>query len=457
MREETVVRGTREEHTVNDENTVQSIVPEEQAYCKRDKEAPKKEGSKVKLKEDGREEEHIEGVTRAEEVNRHSTESIMEGSQEGDITMTKKNQHSTLDDSRLDQSYLTEEVAMDGRNAMKDGTQTNGDLENFKAKLAIKELSYRDVEVATDNFAIRIGGGGFGEVSKGTLPDGRLVAVKVASNSNYQGLKEFLNEVDMLSRVHHRSLVELVGYCTDQRLVLVYDFMQNGSLYDCLHAGDVKKPPLPWDRRLKILLDAAQGLEYLHHGCNPPVIHRDIKSSNILLDCNFDAKLSDLGISRNKTGAGTTTLMGSMGYVDPEYLQTSKLTERVDVYSFGVLILEVLSGKKALFVDSLGRQTQLVDWVKPLVERGSVEDLVDERLGEAYSANSAWHMIEVALACIEHVGEKRPTMNVVFLELREASCIEAENETGVLYDIPSMQFSTDSFGGTVSFTNVNTR
>ncbi|MCO5578019.1 hypothetical protein L7F22_031857 [Adiantum nelumboides] len=195
-----------------------------------------------------------------------------------------------------------------------------GELDKLKAKLSIKELTFHDIEVATNDFAIRLGIGGFGQVYQGTLANGHVVAMKVASKSNYQGMKEFLNEVDLLSRIHHRNLVELVGYCSDQTLVLVYDFMSHGSLYSCLHRDDVMIPSLSWNMRLKILLDAAQGLDYLHNGCNPPIIHRDVKSSNILLNSNFQAKIADFGISRNNSlmTADATTLMGSMGYVDPE-------------------------------------------------------------------------------------------------------------------------------------------
>ncbi|KAI5072742.1 hypothetical protein GOP47_0012848 [Adiantum capillus-veneris] len=200
------------------------------------------------------------------------------------------------------------------------------------------------------------------------------------------------------------------------------------------------------------------GLDYLHNGCNPPIIHRDVKSSNILLDIKFDAKISDFGISRNnilKT-TGTTVLMGSHGYMDPEYVQTSQLTERVDIYSFGVLIFEVLSGKKAMFVDSLGKQIQLVHWVKPLIDCGSLKDLIDVKMGKNYNVSSVWHVIEVALACLQEKGEKRPTMNTVNLELKEAHRIEGESGASRLYDIPSMQLSGENFG-TIHFTQVNTR
>ncbi|MCO5586666.1 hypothetical protein L7F22_040608 [Adiantum nelumboides] len=233
-------------------------------------------------------------------------------------------------------------------------------------KLAVQEFSMQEIKRATNNFHTKLGQGGFGPVYKGCLQDGRFVAIKVASNIANQGTREFLNEVDLLSRVHHKNLVGLVGFCNEQKLVLVYEFMSNGSLFDCLHGPYSRASPLSWHTRLRIMVDAAQGLDYLHHGCNPRIIHRDVKSSNILLNDKMEAKISDFGISRDyirsETGALSTSLMGSMGYIDPEYMSSTKLTEKVDVYSFGVLLFEVVCGQPAIFKDSSHEPTNLVEW-----------------------------------------------------------------------------------------------
>ncbi|KAI5061803.1 hypothetical protein GOP47_0022342, partial [Adiantum capillus-veneris] len=189
-------------------------------------------------------------------------------------------------------------------------------------KLAVQEFSFEEIKIATNNFRTKLGQGGFGPVYKGCLQDGRFVAIKVASNAANQGTKEFVSKVDLLSRIHHKNLVGLLGFCNEQKLVLVYEFMSSGSLFDCLHGPYATASPLPWRTRLRIMVDAAQGFDYLNNGCNPRIIHRDIKSSNILLNDKMEAKISDFGIPRDyirsETGAPPTTLMGSMGYMDPE-------------------------------------------------------------------------------------------------------------------------------------------
>eukprot|EP00250_Pteridium_aquilinum_P022092 c25299_g1_i2 orf=1-2643(-) len=230
--------------------------------------------------------------------------------------------------------------------------------------LSLQEFTFQEIKIATKNFDTQLGMGGFGPVYKGTLKDGHVVAIKIASDSSYQGSKEFLNEVDLLSRIHHKNLVGLLGYCNEGKLVLVYEFMSYGSLFDSLHGPFAKASPLTWRTRLKILVDAAQGFDYLHYGCNPQIIHRDIKSSNILLNDKLEAKISDFGISRNRfvTEAPPTALMGSIGYIDPEYISTMRLTEKVDVYSFGVVLFEVVSGKMASFINASQQQIHIKEW-----------------------------------------------------------------------------------------------
>ncbi|KAI5061801.1 hypothetical protein GOP47_0022340 [Adiantum capillus-veneris] len=328
-------------------------------------------------------------------------------------------------------------------------------------KLAVQEFSFEEIKTATNNFRTKLGQGGFGPVYKGCLQDGRFVAIKVASNSANQGTKEFVNEVDLLSRIHHKNLVGLLGFCNDQKLVLVYEFMSSGSLFDCLHGPYSAASPLSWRKRLRIMVDAAQGFDYLHNGCNPRIIHRDIKSSNILLNDNMEAKISDFGISRDyvrsETGAPPTTLMGSMGYMDPEYMSNMKLTEKVDLYSFGVLLFEVVCGRTAIFKDTSHQPTNIVEWARASIDRGVIEDIVDMSLHGQFDVQSVWKVAEVALACVEIPSSKRPKMSEISLELREAERMELESEERHAIDQPSVEFTGNSNYSTLSYTHVSAR
>eukprot|EP00250_Pteridium_aquilinum_P022091 c25299_g1_i1 orf=112-3003(-) len=319
----------------------------------------------------------------------------------------------------------------------------------------LQEFTFEEIKIATNDFNTQLGMGGFGPVYKGTLKDGQIVAFKVASNSLHQGSKEFLNEVDLLSRIHHKNLVRLLGYCNEGKLVLVYEFMSNGSLFDCLHGQFAKDSPLPWRTRLNILVDAAQGFDYLHNGCNPQIIHRDIKSSNILLNHMLEAKISDFGISRNRfvTEAPPTALMGSIGYIDPEYISTMRLTEKVDVYSFGVVLFEVVSGKMASFINASQQQIHIKEWIKPYIDCGMIDDIVDVALHKQYDASSVWKVVEVALACVQYSNAHRPNMSDVYFELKEAQRIEFESDRGDAFDIPLILNDCNS----LSLTHVNPR
>ncbi|MCO5583270.1 hypothetical protein L7F22_037179 [Adiantum nelumboides] len=338
-------------------------------------------------------------------------------------------------------------------------------------KLAVQEFSYEEIQIATNNFKTKLGQGGFGSVYKGCLQDGCFVAVKVASNAANQGTKEFLNEVDLLSRVHHKSLVGLLGFCNEQK----------AGTGQCAAAS-----PLSWRTRLRIMVDAAQGpclgcmlvvpvaqffpirheiwnagFDYLHNGCNPRIIHRDIKSSNILLNDTLEAKISDFGISRDyiwsETGPLPTTLMGSVGYMDPEYMSNMKLTEKVDIYSFGVLLFEVISGQTAIFKDSSQQPTNLVEWAKASIDRRVIDEIVDVSLHGQYDDRSAWKVAEVALACVECTSSRRPKMSEVHLELKEAERMELESEEINAIDQPSVEFTGNSNCSTLPYTHVRAR
>ncbi|KAI5074278.1 hypothetical protein GOP47_0010239 [Adiantum capillus-veneris] len=313
-------------------------------------------------------------------------------------------------------------------------------------KLCVQEFSFDEIRDATNNFCTKLGQGGFGPVYKGCLQDGRQVAIKVAYDFSHQGPKEFLNEVDLLSRVHHRNLVALIGYCNEEKLILVYEFMSNGSLFDCLHGPSLKAAPLSWATRLQILVDAAEGLEYLHRSCNPPIIHRDIKSSNLLLNDKMEAKLSDFGISRKNMMGGSeslnTPLMGTMGYMDPEYFSGERLTEKVDVYSFGVLVFEVICGQRAVFQESWSpEQKNLVEWAKAFIDRGAIDDIVDVSLNGQYDVRSVRKAVEVAVACVGIPSPNRPKMTDVCMELREAERLELETGKRIAIGQPTVKFA----------------
>ncbi|KAG8055503.1 hypothetical protein GUJ93_ZPchr0001g33106 [Zizania palustris] len=273
----------------------------------------------------------------------------------------------------------------------------------------------------TDDFAEEnlLGEGGFGCVFKGILPDGRPVAVKKLKIGNGQGEREFRAEVDTISRVHHRHLVSLVGYCiSDGQRMLVYDFVPNNTLYYHLHVNEAAV--LDWPTRVKIAAGAARGIAYLHEDCHPWIIHRDIKSSNILLDNNFEAQVSDFGLARLAADSNThvtTRVMGTFGYLAPEYALSGKLTAKSDVYSFGVVLLELITGRKP--VDSsqpLGDES-LVEWARPLlikaIEHREFGDLPDPSLENRFDENEMYHMVGAAAACIRHSAVMRPRMGQV--------------------------------------------
>ncbi|KAH7436715.1 hypothetical protein KP509_05G032400 [Ceratopteris richardii] len=283
-------------------------------------------------------------------------------------------------------------------------------------------FTYGDLAAATGGFskANLLGEGGFGCVYKGILPDGQLVAVKQLKSGASQGEKEFQAEVEIISRVHHRHLVSLVGYCiTNSQRLLVYDFVPNDTLEAHLHKRK-GRPPLDWPTRLKIASGAARGLAYLHEDCHPRIIHRDIKSANILLDNNFEAQVADFGLAKLTSDANThvtTRVMGTFGYLAPEYASSGKLTEKSDVYSFGVVLLELLTGRKSVDVSQPPGEESLVEWARPILTQIESEDdldmLADPSLNGVYDTKEMMRMAEAAAACIRHSASKRPRMGQV--------------------------------------------
>lgn len=303
-----------------------------------------------------------------------------------------------------------------------------------------RSFTFRELAVATQNFkdSNLIGEGGFGCVYKGRLESGKIVAVKQLNLNGLQGNQEFIVEVLMLSLLRHSNLVTLIGYCTDgdQRL-LVYEYMPLGSLENHLFDLDPNQEPLDWHRRLKIAVGAARGLEYLHCKANPPVIYRDLKSSNILLDNNFNSKLSDFGLAKlGPVGDNThvsTRVMGTYGYCAPDYAMSGKLTIKSDIYSFGVVLLELITGRKAIDMTKKPSEQNLVAWSRPfLKDRKKFIQLVDPLLEGRFSVRSVHHVVAVTAMCLQEQANFRPLIGdiVVALEYLASQAEISEHETG---------------------------
>ncbi|CAN6934014.1 unnamed protein product [Brassica oleracea var. botrytis] len=295
-------------------------------------------------------------------------------------------------------------------------------------------ISLPILEEATDNFSKRVGKGSFGSVYYGRMKDGKEVAVKITADPSSHLNRQFVTEVALLSRIHHRNLVPLIGYCEEaDRRLLVYEYMHNGTLGDHLH-GTSDYKPLDWPTRLQIAQDAAKGLEYLHTGCNPSIIHRDVKSSNILLDINMRAKVSDFGLSRQTEEDVThvsSVAKGTVGYLDPEYYASQQLTEKSDVYSFGVVLFELLSGKKPVSAEDFGPELNIVHWARSLIRKGDVYGIIDPCIVGNVKIESIWRVAEVANQCVEQRGHNRPRMQEVIVAIQEAVRIERGNENGL--------------------------
>uniref|UniRef100_A0A0E0KXD5 non-specific serine/threonine protein kinase n=1 Tax=Oryza punctata TaxID=4537 RepID=A0A0E0KXD5_ORYPU len=321
--------------------------------------------------------------------------------------------------------------------------KTNYSAGSPKLKACMSDISmgnsrfftYQELYQITDAFSAHnlLGEGGFGSVYKGHLPDGNQVAVKQLKDGGGQGEREFQAEVEIISRVHHRHLVSLVGYCisNNQRL-LVYDFVPNNTLHYHLHGHG--RPVLDWSARVKIAAGAARGIAYLHEDCHPRIIHRDIKSSNILLDNNFEAHVADFGLARLALDAVThvtTRVMGTFGYMAPEYASSGKLTERSDVFSFGVVLLELITGRKPVDASRPLGDESLVEWARPLltqaIETGNLEELVDPRLERNFNEAEMFRMIEAAAACVRYSASRRPRMSQVVRALDSLADIDLTN------------------------------
>lgn len=277
-------------------------------------------------------------------------------------------------------------------------------------------FSLKELHAATNNFNYdnKLGEGGFGSVYWGQLWDGSQIAVKRLKVWSSKAEMEFAVEVEILGRVRHKNLLSLRGYCAEgQERLIVYDYMPNLSLLSHLHGQYASECLLDWKKRIVIAIGSAEGLAYLHHYATPHIIHRDVKASNVLLDSNFDAQVADFGFAKLVPEGAThvtTRVKGTLGYLAPEYAMWGKVSESCDVYSFGILMLELLSGKKPIEKLGPGNKRTIVEWAAPLVLEGNLEMLVDPKLKGKYEIEELKGLVHVATKCAQNLPEDRPTM-----------------------------------------------
>ncbi|KAG8480211.1 hypothetical protein CXB51_024920 [Gossypium anomalum] len=298
---------------------------------------------------------------------------------------------------------------------------------------AAKVFTGKEIKKATNNFSKDriLGAGGYGEVYKGILDDGTAVAVKCAKLGNTKGTDQVLNEVRILCQVNHRSLVGLLGCCVElDQPIMVYEFIENGNLLDHLQSPNINdRGLLTWTRRLQIARDTAEGLAYLHFSAVPPIYHRDVKSSNILLDVKHNAKVSDFGLSRlahTDMSHVSTCAQGTLGYLDPEYYRNYQLTDKSDVYSFGVVLLELLTSQKAIDFNRDADDVNLAIYVKRMTDEEKLMDVIDPILKEKASPLEIDTMKALgflALSCLEERRQNRPSMKEVTEEIEYIICI----------------------------------
>uniref|UniRef100_A0A6N2N859 non-specific serine/threonine protein kinase n=1 Tax=Salix viminalis TaxID=40686 RepID=A0A6N2N859_SALVM len=351
-------------------------------------------------------------------------------------------------------------------------------------------FTYEELAMGTDNFsnANLLGQGGFGYVHKGLLANGTVVAIKQLKSGSRQGEREFQAEIEIISRVHHRHLVSLVGYCiTGSQRMLVYEFVPNDTLEFHLHGNG--RPTMSWSTRMKIAVGAAKGLTYLHEDCQPKIIHRDIKAANILIDQSFEAKVADFGLAKYSLDTEThvsTRVMGTFGYMAPEYASSGKLTEKSDVYSFGVVLLELISGRRPVDRTQSYIDDSIVDWfsyenlevmnrakklmigrilerdfpvkitysheyqarplLKQALEDSNYDAVVDPKLQD-YDSNEMNRMICCAAACVRHIARFRPRMSQIVRALEGNMPLDELNEgiipgLSTVYSCTSSDYST---------------
>ncbi|KAK6277233.1 hypothetical protein POUND7_017556 [Theobroma cacao] len=278
-------------------------------------------------------------------------------------------------------------------------------------------FTYSEIQQATDEFAKEnlLGEGGYGHVYKGKLKDGQLIAAKVRKEESTQGFDEFNSEVSVLSFARHKNIVMLLGYCCKENLnILVYEYICNKSLH--WHLFDNKENVLDWHQRRAIAIGTAKGLRFLHEECRGgPIIHRDMRPSNILLTHDLVPMLGDFGLARWKINDDTlqTKILGTLGYLAPEYAENGFVSVRTDVYAFGIVLLQLISGRKVIDLEREGQNVSLRQWAEPLIEKLALHELIDPRIGESYDTYQLYLMAKTAYICVQQSPEMRPSMGEV--------------------------------------------
>ncbi|KAA8545356.1 hypothetical protein F0562_020140 [Nyssa sinensis] len=307
--------------------------------------------------------------------------------------------------------------------------KSNGNAPQLKGA---RSFSFEEIKKCTNNFseANGIGFGGYGKVYRGTLATGLVVAIKRAQQGSLQGALEFKTEIELLSRIHHKNVVSLVGFCYEKgEQMLVYEYIPNGTIRESLSGKSGIR--LNWMRRLRIALDSARGLAYLHELANPPIIHRDIKSNNILLDEHLDAKVADFGLSKlmgdSEKGYVTTQVKGTLGYMDPEYYMTQQLTEKSDVYSFGVVLLELITARAPI---EKGRHIvrEMEEVISKSKDPHNLHGILDPTIGLGATLGGLEQFVNLAMSCVKESGPDRPTMGEVVRKIENIMQLASLNE-----------------------------
>lgn len=322
-------------------------------------------------------------------------------------------------------------------------------MSNYGNRDSAKLFTAEELERATDNYNQNrfLGQGGYGTVYKGMLPDGTIVAVKKSREIARNQIDTFVNEVVILSQINHRNIVKLIGCCLEtEKPLLVYEFISNGTLSHHIHTQDLKSK-LSWDNRFRIACEVAGAVAYMHFAASIPIFHRDIKTSNILLDHNSNAKVSDFGSSRsvpNDKTHLTTAVQGTFGYIDPVYFQTSQFTDKSDVYSFGVVLVELITGRKP-FLEQAEGQSLVAEFIS-LMKNDLVLEILDAKVVREGGTECILGIANLALRCLRLNRSKRPTMREVSTELEAMRNTQNVLEiTECSDEFPIEEYTTSSF------------